>query len=157
MRRIKEEPLVPLGCLLTVAAFMGATRAMRKNDHVKANIMFRRRIYAQGLTIAALVAGSSYWGQDRKKREEFQKAEKERTKMERRDRWLAELEARDREDKEMKERILGQRRRREEGEGAKQGLDAASSEGGDTSPLNLVAPSDGGNSSSWDSNIMGRK
>lgn len=128
-RRLKEEPLVPLGMLLTCGALFGATRAMRTNvrssphlrqlrppwtaektdgldvqDHQRANIMFRRRIYAQFFTIAAIVAGSSYWSQDRAKRAEFEKMEKERERVERRERWLAELEARDREDREIRER-----------------------------------------------------
>jgi len=30
-RRLKEEPLVPLGILLTCGALIGATRAMRSN------------------------------------------------------------------------------------------------------------------------------
>ncbi|KAE9968166.1 hypothetical protein BLS_005984 [Venturia inaequalis] len=98
-RRLKQEPLVPLGCLLTTFALVGATRAMRKNDHHTANTMFRRRIYAQGFTIAALVVGSSYWKGDREKRKEFDKVEGERRRVEKRDRWLKELEIRDEEDK----------------------------------------------------------
>lgn len=66
--------------------------------------MFRRRIYAQFFTIAAIVAGSTYWSQDRAKRTEFEKMEKERERVERRERWLAELEARDREDREIREK-----------------------------------------------------
>lgn len=108
-----QEPLVPLGCGLTVLALIGATRAMRSNDHVRTNIMFRRRIYAQGFTILAIVAGSSYWKGDREKRKEFEELEKERKRVEKRERWLAELENRDREDREFKEslgRRLGRRR-----------------------------------------------
>ncbi|TID23051.1 putative mitochondrial hypoxia responsive domain containing protein [Venturia nashicola] len=101
-RRLKQEPLVPLGCMLTVFALLGATRAMRKNDHHTANKMFRRRIYAQGFTIAALVVGSSYWKGDREKRKEFDKVEGERRRVEKRERWLKELEVRDEEDKALR-------------------------------------------------------
>jgi hypothetical protein len=82
---------------------------MRSNDHARANVMFRRRIYAQGFTIAAIVVGSSYWQKDREKRKEFEDVEKERLRVEKREKWLAELEARDLEDKEFKEH-LGRRR-----------------------------------------------
>ena len=74
--------------------------------------MFRRRIYAQFFTIAAIVAGSTYWSQDRAKRAEFDKVEKERLAVERRERWLAELEARDREDRELREAMKASRERR---------------------------------------------
>lgn len=74
--------------------------------------MFRRRIYAQFFTIAAIVAGSAYWSQDRSKRAEFEKVEKERLAVERRERWLAELDARDREDREIREQLRESRERR---------------------------------------------
>jgi hypothetical protein len=85
---------------------------MRKNDHQTANKMFRRRIYAQGFTIAALVVGSSYWKGDREKRKEFDKVEGERRRVEKRERWLKELEVRDEEDKMLREeaRRRGERR-----------------------------------------------
>jgi hypothetical protein len=98
-----------MGCLLTVFALVGATRAMRSNDHARANIMFRRRIYAQAFTIAAIVVGSSYWQKDREKRKEFDAVEKERLRIEKREKWLAELEARDEEDRDFKE-YMGRRR-----------------------------------------------
>jgi len=128
-RRIKEEPLVPLGCLLTVFALVGASRAMRKNDHHRANVMFRRRIYAQGFTIVAIVAGSTYWKSDRETRKEFEKVEGEKRRVERRDKWLAELEARDVEEKEFRERMRGRGRGREEGGNAK--VTATVREGGE--------------------------
>ena len=78
---------------------------MRAGDHNRTNTMFRRRIYAQGFTIAAIVAGSAYWGGDRKKRKELAETEKEKKRLERRERWLAELEARDKEEKDLKEKI----------------------------------------------------
>ncbi|KAF2402723.1 hypothetical protein EJ06DRAFT_473141 [Trichodelitschia bisporula] len=111
LRRLKQEPLVPLGCLATVAALIGASRAMRVNDHARANIMFRRRIYAQGFTLFALVVGSAYWSRDREARKEVEGAEKERVARERREKWLQELEARDEEDKAERAR---RRARREE-------------------------------------------
>jgi type VI protein secretion system component VasK len=108
-RRLREEPLIPLGCGLTVWAIVGATRSMRKGDHKMTNLYFRRRLYAQAFTIAVLVAGNVYWATDRSKRKEHQKQVAERERSEKRDRWLKELEARDEEDKAWKERAARRR------------------------------------------------
>lgn len=95
--------------------------------------MFRRRIYAQGFTIAALVVGSSYWKGDREKRKEFDKVEGERRRVEKRERWLRELEVRDEEDKalrrEAERRGARKAERREaierrEGEGESEGSES---------------------------------
>lgn len=105
IRRIREEPLIPLGCALTVWAIIGATRSMRKGDHKMTNVFFRRRLYAQGFTIAALVVGNLYWQKDRVKRKEYEKLVEEKERQEKRERWLKELEFRDQEEKEFKARI----------------------------------------------------
>jgi hypothetical protein len=82
---------------------------MRKGDHRATNLYFRRRLYAQAFTIAALVAGNMYWQKDRMKRKDYEKMVAEKERMEKRERWLRELEMRDEEDKAWKER-LGKRR-----------------------------------------------
>lgn len=110
-RRLREEPLVPLGCLLTVWALVGATRSIRRGDHAKTNIMFRRRIYAQGFTLVAMLVGSMYWQKDREKRKEFEGVVAERQRAEKREKWLRELEARDEEEKVF--RAMMERRNRE--------------------------------------------
>ncbi|EUC27236.1 hypothetical protein COCCADRAFT_112229 [Bipolaris zeicola 26-R-13] len=104
-RRLREEPLVPLGCGLTVWAIVGATRSMRKGDHKMTNVYFRRRLYAQAFTIAVLVAGNLYWQKDRVKRKDYEKKVAEKERMDKRERWLRELEMRDEEDKAWKERM----------------------------------------------------
>ncbi|KAG5943031.1 hypothetical protein E4U59_000720 [Claviceps monticola] len=104
-RKIKEEPLIPLGMGLTVLAFINAYRAIRRGDSRQANIMFRARIAAQGFTVVAMVAGGFYYDQDRKKSQELRKLQEERDAEEKRQKWIRELEARDREDKLMKEAI----------------------------------------------------
>lgn len=112
-RRLREEPLIPLGCLLTCWALFGATKQIRLGDHNAANRMFRRRIYAQGFTIAAMFAGSVYWQSDREKRKEWNTLNEEKKRVEKRDKWLAELEARDEEDKAYRaklERAINKRR-----------------------------------------------
>ena len=72
---------------------------MKSGDHAKTNRMFRRRIYAQGFTLLAMVAGSAYWEKDRKKRTEYNDLLEEKKKKDKRDAWIRELEARDDEDK----------------------------------------------------------
>ncbi|OAL52724.1 altered inheritance of mitochondria protein 31, mitochondrial [Pyrenochaeta sp. DS3sAY3a] len=104
-RRLREEPLVPFGCALTVWAIVGATRSMRKGDHKATNLYFRRRLYAQAFTIAVLVAGNMYWQKDRLKRKDYEKKVADKERAEKRERWLQELERRDEEDKAWKERV----------------------------------------------------
>jgi hypothetical protein len=101
-RRLKEEPLIPLGCILTCAALVGASRSIRSGDRQRTNRMFRARVYAQGFTILAMVAGSVYWKSDRQKRKEFDLAVAERIAKEKREAWVRELEARDEEAKELR-------------------------------------------------------
>ncbi|KAK1255125.1 hypothetical protein MKX08_009120 [Trichoderma sp. CBMAI-0020] len=101
-RKLKEEPLVPLGIGLTVLAFVNAYRALRKGDSRQANKMFRARIAAQGFTVVAMVAGSMYYSKDREKTKELRKLKDERDAEEKRIKWIRELEARDEEDKAMR-------------------------------------------------------
>ncbi|KAM3069150.1 Respiratory supercomplex factor 1, mitochondrial [Clarireedia jacksonii] len=101
-RRLKEEPLIPLGCALTCMALLGATRSIRAGDHNRTNRMFRARIYAQGFTLVAMVAGSMYWETDRKKRKEFDAVLAEQKAKEKNEAWIKELEARDEEEKELR-------------------------------------------------------
>ncbi|RKF53681.1 Respiratory supercomplex factor 1, mitochondrial [Golovinomyces cichoracearum] len=100
LRRLKEEPLIPLGCILTSWALFSASRSIRAGDHNRTNRMFRARIYAQGFTVAAMVAGSIYWQTDRQKQKELDKLIEERKAQVKRAKWLEELDYRDREAKE---------------------------------------------------------
>ncbi|OAF58945.1 Respiratory supercomplex factor 1, mitochondrial [Pseudogymnoascus destructans] len=52
-------------------ALYHASKSIRSGDQQRTNRMFRARIYAQGFTIVAMVAGSMYWKSDRQKRKEF--------------------------------------------------------------------------------------
>jgi hypothetical protein len=61
--------------------------------------MFRARLYAQGFTLVAMIAGSMYWKSDRQKRKEFDSVVKERKAKEKNELWIKELEARDEEEK----------------------------------------------------------
>ena len=81
---------------------MSRTRSIKSGDKYRTNRMFRRRIYAQGFTILAMVAGSAYYEGDRSKRKEFEGAIAEKQKKERHESWLRELEARDEEEQELR-------------------------------------------------------
>ncbi|KAK4187820.1 hypoxia induced protein conserved region-domain-containing protein [Podospora australis] len=111
LRRLKEEPLVPIGALLTVAAFTNAYRASRTGDHHKVQRMFRARVAAQAFTVAAMVAGGWYYQEDRHKKKELWKLQQQQEAEEKRQKWIKELEARDAEDKALKE-MLEKRRKR---------------------------------------------
>lgn len=91
-------------------ALLGASRSIRAGDHNRTNRMFRARIYAQGFTLVAMIAGSMYWQTDRQKRKEFDKVVEERKAKEKNEAWIRELEARDEEEKDIR-RIREARRR----------------------------------------------
>ncbi|WVQ71058.1 hypothetical protein IAR50_000583 [Cryptococcus sp. DSM 104548] len=55
LRKCKEQPAVPLGAGATVAALLGATYHLRRGNRNRFNQFLRWRIYAQGLTVAALM------------------------------------------------------------------------------------------------------
>ncbi|NJR31264.1 HIG1 domain-containing protein [bacterium] len=104
-RRLREEPLIPLGLGATIYALYQAAMSIQVGDHQRTNRMFRARVYAQGFTLVAMVGGSYYWRDDRMKRKELEKAMTEKKQMEKRERWLQELEERDREDRNWRTRF----------------------------------------------------
>jgi len=106
-RRLKEEPLIPVGCLATSYALYQASKSIRSGDHHQANKMFRARIYAQGFTLVALLAGTIFYKDDRLRRKKFETAVEEKKAVEKRDKWLRELEARDDEDRAWRARVEG--------------------------------------------------
>lgn len=79
-----------------------STKSMKSGDKYRTNRMFRRRIYAQGFTILAMVAGSAYWESDRAKRKQYDGLVDEKKKKEKHEAWLRELEARDEEEQELR-------------------------------------------------------
>lgn len=79
--------------------------------------MFRARIYAQGFTLLAMVAGSMYYKTDRDKRKEFDGVVAENKAKQKNEAWIRELEARDREDKEWRLRRDAARAAAASGEG----------------------------------------
>ena len=94
---------------------------MRSGDKHRTNRMFRRRIYAQGFTILAMVAGSAYWETDRSKRKQFDELTEEKRRKEKRDAWIRELEIRDQEEDELRrirDKVVSARGRGEGGSGS---------------------------------------
>ncbi|WPG97467.1 hypothetical protein R9X50_00024300 [Acrodontium crateriforme] len=101
-RKIIEEPLIPLGCALTCWALLEATKSIRTGDKHRTNRMFRRRIYAQGFTIFAMLIGSAYWKDDRDKRSEYNELLEDKKKKDKHDAWLKELEIREEEEQALR-------------------------------------------------------
>jgi len=122
-RRLREEPLIPIGCLLTCLALFKATRSIKAGSKEQTNKMFRMRIYAQAFTLAAMVGGSFYYQKERDERKAKEGITAEKKAKEKQQAWIRELEIRDREDKELRERAkkLSERRRQAEREVAVSG------------------------------------
>ncbi|EJU03840.1 hypothetical protein DACRYDRAFT_34672, partial [Dacryopinax primogenitus] len=74
-RKCKEQPIVPLGVVLTCMAFLGATRSMRTGNKASFNRYLRFRVVAQGVTVLGCVAGA--WWIGREARLEGMKLERE--------------------------------------------------------------------------------
>ncbi|KAI1812962.1 mitochondrial hypoxia responsive domain-containing protein [Poronia punctata] len=128
-RKIREEPLIPLGTALTLAALFNAWRAMRRGDSRQLNRMLRARVGAQAFTVLAMVAGGAYYGEDRKKRKELIKLEAEQRAEERNQKWLRELEVRDEEDKKLQAAMKRKRERLEQKRAGKGGVKEGEEEG----------------------------
>lgn len=92
--------------------------------------MFRRRIYAQGFTLIAMLAGSVYWSKDRDKRKEFEGVVAERKRQDKHQAWLRELEARDVEEKMFRARLERARERHRQGDSSEQREDVTGEERG---------------------------
>ncbi|KAK0101269.1 Respiratory supercomplex factor 1, mitochondrial [Cadophora gregata] len=131
-RRLKEEPLIPLGCALTCWALYNASRSIRAGDSNRTNRMFRARIYAQGFTLLAMIGGSMYWQTDRQKRKEYDVVIAEKKAKEKNEAWIRELEARDEEEKELRAERQRRRERMEKRQaGLGDGKDKALAEAGE--------------------------
>ena len=104
-RRLREEPLIPIGVGVTCWAFFGAARSIRRGNGSKANQFFRYRLYAQSFTLVAMLGSSYYYNADRLKRKEYTNLKKQQQAQEKREAWIRELEAREDEDKQWREKM----------------------------------------------------
>jgi hypothetical protein len=58
-RKFKEEPLVPIGCVLTAGVLVGGLRSfMTMADQKTQQRYMRARVIAQGATVVAVAFGS---------------------------------------------------------------------------------------------------
>ncbi|XP_055390162.1 HIG1 domain family member 2A, mitochondrial [Condylostylus longicornis] len=60
IRKMKENPLVPIGCLATAGALTFGLYSFRKGDRRMSQVMMRTRILAQGFTVLALIGGVAF-------------------------------------------------------------------------------------------------
>ncbi|EDV99677.1 HIG1 domain family member 2A, mitochondrial [Drosophila grimshawi] len=66
VRKIKENPLVPIGCLATTAALSAGLYNFRTGNRKMSQLMMRTRIAAQGFTVVALIVGVAMTYGDKK-------------------------------------------------------------------------------------------
>lgn len=113
----KQQPLVPLGTLLTTGAVILAAKNVRGGNKLKAQIYFRWRVGLQAATLVALIAGSYVYGsavqQQKSKEEQMREKAKVREQL-----WIQELEHRDKETHYRKKRAELVRMRAQEDEEA---------------------------------------
>ncbi|NXA03105.1 HIG2A protein, partial [Sapayoa aenigma] len=57
LRKTRENPLVPLGCLCTAGILTYGLISFKRGNTRRSQLMMRARILAQGFTFAALLGG----------------------------------------------------------------------------------------------------
>ncbi|CAG5991953.1 HIG1 domain family member 2A, mitochondrial [Menidia menidia] len=57
IRKTKDNPFVPLGCLGTAGALMYGLRAFHQGKTRQSQMLMRGRIFAQGFTVVAIIVG----------------------------------------------------------------------------------------------------
>ncbi|XP_028315623.1 HIG1 domain family member 2A, mitochondrial [Gouania willdenowi] len=57
MRKTKENPFVPIGCLGTAGALIYGLRAFHQGKTRQSQMLMRGRIFAQGFTVVAIIVG----------------------------------------------------------------------------------------------------
>ncbi|XP_074530704.1 HIG1 domain family member 2A, mitochondrial [Halichoeres trimaculatus] len=57
IRKTKENPFVPIGCLGTAGALIYGLRAFHQGKTRQSQLLMRGRIFAQGFTVVAIIFG----------------------------------------------------------------------------------------------------
>ncbi|KAK5865011.1 hypothetical protein PBY51_016207 [Eleginops maclovinus] len=57
LRKTKENPFVPIGCLGTAGALIYGLRAFNQGKNRQSQLSMRGRIFAQGFTVVAIIFG----------------------------------------------------------------------------------------------------
>uniref|UniRef100_A0A8C1HP35 HIG1 hypoxia inducible domain family, member 2A n=3 Tax=Cyprinus carpio TaxID=7962 RepID=A0A8C1HP35_CYPCA len=57
IRKTKENPFVPIGCLGTAGALIYGLSAFRRGKTRQSQLLMRARIFAQGFTVVAIIVG----------------------------------------------------------------------------------------------------
>uniref|UniRef100_UPI0037E90F0E HIG1 domain family member 2A, mitochondrial n=1 Tax=Semicossyphus pulcher TaxID=241346 RepID=UPI0037E90F0E len=57
IRKTKENPFVPIGCVGTAGALMYGLRAFHQGKTRQSQLLMRGRIFAQGFTVVAIIFG----------------------------------------------------------------------------------------------------
>ncbi|NXX97286.1 HIG2A protein, partial [Centropus bengalensis] len=57
LRKTRENPLVPLGCLCTASVLIYGLINFKRGNIRRSQLMMRARVLAQGFTFAALLGG----------------------------------------------------------------------------------------------------
>ncbi|XP_071772582.1 HIG1 domain family member 2A, mitochondrial [Centroberyx gerrardi] len=57
IRKTKENPFVPIGCLGTAGALLYGLRAFNQGKTRQSQLLMRGRIFAQGFTVVAIIVG----------------------------------------------------------------------------------------------------
>jgi hypothetical protein len=81
--RVKEDPLVPLGCALTTAVLMGGLVTFQRGQSKLGNKFMQARVIVQTLTVVALAGGAALAAGE--KQEKKKMSYEERMKIELRD------------------------------------------------------------------------